>query len=187
MTVWRIAREVLALVGVALAVLAMLALVLYARTDLEAGELLAVIPEFVFSFTGFALASWGLLVALGTTLLRRRGAWWRIGTHALSALIAGVVNVVAVVAIGDALDAQGGIVGALGLLGSAVFVPVALLVTPIVVLLLERGRLSASATPPVPAEPVSPESVSPKAVPTEAVPTEAVPTEPSRPDPAGER
>ncbi len=152
MTVWRIAREVLALVGAALAALALIALVLYARADLEAGELLAVIPEFVFSFTGFALASWGLLVALGATLLRHRGPWWRIGTHALAAPIAGVINVVVVVAIGDALDAQGGLVGTLGLLGSAVFVPVALLVTPIIVLVLDRRR-PASGAAAVPRDP----------------------------------
>lgn len=141
MIVWRVAREVLALVGVVLALLALLALVLYARVDLKPGELLTVIPEFVFGFTGFALASWAVLVAVGAALLRNRGPWWRIGTHALAAPIAGVINIVVVVAIGDAQDAQGGFVGALGLLGSAVFVPVALLVTPIVVLLLERIHL----------------------------------------------
>lgn len=173
----RVIREVLALMGVALAVLALLALVIDARTDLEPGELLGVIPEFVFSFTGFALASWGLLVALAATLLRRRGPWWRIGAHALSALVAGVVNVVAVVAIGEAQNAQGGFVGALGLLGTVVFVPVALLITPIVVLLLERGRPAAGAGSPGPAE----------TVPTGSVPTEPMPTEPSTSDPAGER
>lgn len=165
----RVIREVLALMGVALAVLALLVLVIYARTDLEPGELLGVIPEFVFSFTGFALASWGLLVALAATLLRRRGPWWRIGAHALSALVAGVVNVVAVVAIGETQNAQGGFVGALGLLGTVVFVPVALLITPIVVLLLERGRPAARAAAPAQPEPV---------------PTEPMPTEPPTPDPA---
>ncbi|MDO9591263.1 MAG: hypothetical protein Q7J04_08995, partial [Microcella sp.] len=117
----------------------------------EFAELVTVVPEFVFGFAGVALGVWTLLVALGATLLRHRGPWWRIGSHVLSALIAGIVNVPVVVAIGEASDAQGGFVGALGLLASVLFVPLAMLATPVVVLLLDRGRvaalLPASATP----------------------------------------
>lgn len=136
---WRIIREVLGLLGAVVGVLALLALMLYGTlAELEPGELLGVIPEFVFGFIGVALGVWGLFVALGATLLRRRGPWWRIGTHVLAAPIAGVVNVFVVSAIGDALDAQGGFVATIALLGSAVFVPVAILATPVVVLLLDR-------------------------------------------------
>ena len=141
----RIAREVLSLVGLTVVVFATLVLVVYGLfAQLEFGELLSVVPEFVFGFAGVALATWTVLVALGATLLRHRGPWWRIGAHVLSALIAGVVNVPVVVAIGEAMDAQGGFVGALGLLGSVLFVPLAMRVTPVVVLLLDRGRVAST-------------------------------------------
>lgn len=143
----RVVRELLVLVTAAALALALVVLLVYGGfADLEARELFGVVPEFLFGFAGPALAVWALLVALGATLLRRRGSWWRIGAHALSALIAGIANVPIAVAIGEASDAQGGIVGALGLLGSALFVPLALLVTPVVVLLLDRGRAPAAAT-----------------------------------------
>jgi hypothetical protein len=148
MTVWRVAREVLVLVGVIAIALALLVLLVYGVfAELEPGELGTVVSEFVFGFAGSALALFAVLVALGATLLRRRGPWWRIGAHALSAIVAGIANVAIVVAIGEASDAQGGFVGALGLLGSVLFVPLALLVTPVVVLLLDRGRPSASSMP----------------------------------------
>lgn len=142
---WRVVREVLVLVGSTVFVFALLVLMVYGvLAELEFGELIGVVPEFVFGFAGPALAVWTALVALGATLLRRRGPWWRIGAHAFSALIAGVANVPIVVAIGEAADAQGGFVGALGLLGSALFVPLAMLATPIVVLILDRGRLAST-------------------------------------------
>ena len=129
------------LVGVTVLVFAALVLVVYgALAGLEFTELMSVVPEFVFGFAGPGLALWTVLVALGATLLRRRGPWWRIGTHVLSAFISGIANVVIVAAIGEAMDAQGGFVAALGLLGSVLFVPLAMLLTPIVVLLLDRGR-----------------------------------------------
>lgn len=145
----RAAREVLVLVGATVLVFAVLVLVVYgAFAELEFAELIEVVPQFVFGFAGPALAIWAVLVTLGATLLRNRGPWWRIGAHVLSALIAGIANIPIVVAIGDAMDAQGGLVGALGLLGSTLFVPLAMLATPIVVLLLDRGRPSASSLPP---------------------------------------
>ena len=148
----RVVREVLVLVGSTVLVFALLVLLVYnALAELEFAELLSVVPEFVFGFAGPGLALWVVFVALGATLLRRRGPWWRIGAHALSAFIAGNANVAIVVGIGEAADAQGGFVGALGLLGSALFVPLAMLATPIVVLLLDRDRvatpLPAAATP----------------------------------------
>lgn len=144
----RVAREVLVLVGAVAIALALLVLVVYGVfAELDPGELGTVVGEFVFGFAGPALAIFTVLVALGATLLRRRGPWWRIGTHALSAIVAGIANVAIVVAIGEASDAQGGFVGALGLLGSVLFVPLALLAAPIVVLLLDRGR---HAAPPAP-------------------------------------
>lgn len=148
MTAVRIAREVLVLVGAVAIALALLVLVVYGVfAELEPGELGTVVGEFVFGFAGPALAIFTVLVALGATLLRRRGPWWRIGAHALSAIVAGIANVAIVVAIGEASDAQGGFVGALGLLGSVLFVPLALLAAPIVVLLLDRGRPAAAPTP----------------------------------------
>lgn len=148
MTVWRVAREVLVLVGAVAIALALLVLGVYGVfAELKPGELGSVVGEFVFGFAGPALATFTVLVALGATLLRRRGPWWRIGAHALSAIVAGIANVAIVVAIGEASDAQGGFVGALGLLGSVLFVPLALLATPVVVLLLDRGRPSAVPTP----------------------------------------
>lgn len=141
MIVGRIAREVLVLVATVTIALALLVLVVYGVfAELEPAELGTVVGEFVFGFAGPALAIFTVLVALGATLLRRRGPWWRIGAHALSAVVAGIANVGIVVAIGEASDAQGGLVGALGLLGSVLFVPLALLATPVVVLLLDRGR-----------------------------------------------
>ncbi|MBX9471879.1 hypothetical protein [Microcella sp.] len=142
----RVVREVLVLVGSTVLVFALVVLVIYgAFASLEFGELLSVVPEFVFGFAGPGLALWAALVAVGAALLRHRGPWWRIGAHALSAFIAGIANVAIVVALGEASDAQGGFVGALGLLGSALFVPLAMLATPIVVLLLDRGRPTAPA------------------------------------------
>lgn len=150
--VLRVVREVLVLVGSTVLVFALLVLVVYgAFAQLEFAELVSVVPEFVFGFAGPGLALWAVLVALGATLLRRRGPWWRIGAHVLSAFIAGIANVAIVAAIGEAMDAQGGFVAALGLLGSALFVPLAMLAAPIVVLLLDRGRVAA-------APPVSPTS-----------------------------
>lgn len=138
--VMRVVREVLVLVAATVLVFALVVLVVYgAFAELEFAELVGVVPEFVFGFAGPAIAIWAVLVALGATLLRRRGPWWRIGAHVLSALIAGMANVPIVVAIGEAMDAQGGFVGALGLLASVLFVPLALLVTPLVVLLLDQG------------------------------------------------
>jgi hypothetical protein len=148
MTAVRVAREVLVFVGAVAIALALLVLVVYGVfAELEPGELGTVVGEFVFGFAGPALAVFTVLVALGATLLRRRGPWWRIGAHALSAIVAGIANVAIVVAIGEASDAQGGFVGALGLLGSVLFVPLALLAAPIVVLLLDRGRPAAAPTP----------------------------------------
>ncbi len=148
MTAVRIAREAFVLVGAVAIALALLVLVVYGVfAELEPGELGTVVGEFVFGFAGPALAIFTILVALGATLLRRRGPWWRIGAHALSAIVAGIANVAIVVAIGEASDAQGGFVGALGLLGSVLFVPLALLAAPIVVLLLDRGRSAAAPTP----------------------------------------
>jgi hypothetical protein len=145
----RVVREVLVLVATTAVALALIVLLVYgAFAGLEAGELFGVVPDFLFGFAGPALAVWAMLVALGATVLRRRGSWWRIGAHALSALAAGIANVPIVVAIGEASDAQGGFVGALGLLGSALFVPVAVLVTPGVVLLLDRGRPAAASPSP---------------------------------------
>jgi hypothetical protein len=156
----RVAREVLVLVGSTVLVFALLVLLVYnALAGLEFAELISVVPEFVFGFAGPALAIWAVLVALRATLLRHRGPWWRIGAHVLSALIAGIVNVPVVVAIGEAADAQGGFVGALGLLGSALFVPLAMLATPIVVLLLDRGRAAA----PLPASAAPSAAVTPPA------------------------
>lgn len=144
----RVAREVLALVGATVIALALLVLAIYGTfAALDFAELIEVVPEFVFGFAGPALAIWAVLVALGATLLRRRGPWWRIGAHAFSAIVAAIANVAIVAAMGEASDAQGGFVGALGLLGSVLFVPLALLVTPVVVLLLDRGRPSAVPTP----------------------------------------
>ena len=152
--VMRVVREVLVLVGSTVLVFALLVLVVYgAFAQLEFAELVSVVPEFVFGFAGPGLALWAVLVALGATLLRHRGSWWRIGAHELSALIAGIANVVIVVAIGEAMDAQGGFVGALGLLGSALFVPLAMLATPIVVLLLDRGRAATAPQGPATSDP----------------------------------
>lgn len=143
----RVAREVLVLVGSTVLVFALLVLLVYnALAGLDVAELVTVVPQFVVGFAGAAIATWALLVTLAAILLRHRGSWWRIGAHALSAVIAGIVNIPIVVALGDAADAQGGFVGALGLLGSVLFVPLAMLATPIVVLLLDRGR--ATPTPP---------------------------------------
>ena len=154
MTPLRVAREVLVLVVATALLTAALVLVIYgAFAELDPGELLGVVPEFVFGFAGPALAIWTLLVALAATLWRHRGPWWRIGAHSLSVIVAGVANVPIVVAIGEAADAQGGFVGALGLLGSALFVPLALLVTPVVVLLLGRGRATAPAVGPATTDP----------------------------------
>ena len=137
----RVVREVLWLVGSTVLALTLFTLLIYAAlARLEPAELLTVVPEFVFGFAGVALAVWVVLVALGAALLRHRGPWPRIGAHALSAFIAGIVNIPVVVALGDAAGAEGGFVGALGMLGSALFVPLAMLATPIVVLLLDRGR-----------------------------------------------
>ncbi len=142
----RVVREVLVLVASTVLVLALLVLVVYgAYAQLEFVELISVVPEFVFGFAGPGLALWAVLVAVGAAALRHRGPWWRIGAHAASAFIAGIANVAIVVAIGEAMDAQGGFVGALGLLGSALFVPLAMLATPIVVLLLDRGRVPLTA------------------------------------------
>lgn len=150
----RIARETVVLIATTVLVLAVLVLVVYGvLAELEPGELLGVVPEFVFGFAGPALAIWAVLVALGATLLRHRGPWWRIGAHALSAIVAGIANVPIVVAFGEAADAQGGFVGALGLLGSALFVPLALLVTPVVVLLLDRGRAAVTESGPATPDP----------------------------------
>lgn len=147
MTAVRVARDVVVLVTSTVLVFALLVLVVYGvLAELEFGELLSVVPEFVFGFAGPALAIWAVLVAVGATLLRHRGTWWRIGAHVMSAFVAGIANVPIVVAIGDAMDAQGGFVGALGLLGSALFVPLAVLMTPVVLLVLDRGR-AASAPP----------------------------------------
>lgn len=144
MTLLRIAREVLVVVtATALALAAVVLLVYGALAERQLHELLSVVPEFLLGFAGPALVIWTLLVVIGAALLRHRGPWWRIGAHALSAVVAGVANVPLVVALGEAADAQGGLVGALGLLGSALFVPLALLVTPVVVLLLDRGRATA--------------------------------------------
>ena len=141
-------REVVVLVGSTVLVFALLVLVVYgALAELEFAELISVVPEFVFGFTGPALATWALFVAVGAALLRHRGSWWRIGAHVLSAIIAGIVNVPVVAAIGEASDAQGGFVAALGLLGTVLFVPLAMLATPIVVLLLDRGRPATTARP----------------------------------------
>jgi hypothetical protein len=141
MTAMRVVREVAVLVGATAGALALLVLVVYGVfAELKPGELGSVVGEFVFGFAGAALAIFTVLVALGATLLRRRGPWWRIGAHTLSAIVAAIANVAIVVAIGEASDAQGGFVGALGLLGSVLFVPLALLLTLIVVLLLDRGR-----------------------------------------------
>jgi hypothetical protein len=152
----RVVREVLVLVASTVLVFALLVLVVYgAFAQLEFAELIGVVPEFVVGFAGPGLALWAVLVALGATLLRHRGPWWRIGAHVLSAFIAGIANVAIVVAIGEAMDAQGGFVGALGLLGSALFVPLAMLASPIVVLLLDRGRPTATSpgsTTPDPAD-----------------------------------
>ena len=150
----RVVREVLVLVASTVFVFALLVLVIYgAFASLDVAELVSVVPEFVFGFAGPGLALWAVLVALGAALLRHRGPWWRIGAHALSAFIAGIANVAIVVAIGEAMDAQGGFVGALGLLGSALFVPLAMLATPIVVLLLDRGRQAARAEGPATNDP----------------------------------
>ena len=150
----RVVREVLVLVASTVLALALLVLVVYgAFAQLEFSEVIGVVPEFVFGFAGPALAIWVVLVALGATLLRSRGPWWRIGAHVLSALIAGIANVPIVVAIGEAMDAQGGFVGALGLLGSALFTPLAMLVAPIVVLLLDRGRHAPLAEGPATSDP----------------------------------
>lgn len=145
MTALRVVREVLVLLGATVLAFALLVLMVYgAFAKLDVAELVSVVPEFVFGFAGPALAIWALLVALGATLLRHRGPWWRMGAHVLSALIAGMANVPIVVAIGEAADAQGGFVGALGLLGSVLFVPLAMLMTPIVVLVLDRGRVASA-------------------------------------------
>jgi len=141
----RVIHEVLTLVTIVVVGLALLVLVVYgALAQLEFVELITVVPEFVFGFAGVALGTWAVLVALGAALLRNRGPWWRIGAHALSAIFAGILNVPVVVAFGEAVDAQGGFVGALGLLGSALFVPLAMLTTPLVVLVLDRGRRAAA-------------------------------------------
>lgn len=143
----RVVREVLWLVGSTVLAFTLFTLLIYAAlARLEPAELLTVVPEFVFGFAGVALALWTLLVVLGASLLRHRGPWPRIGAHALSAFVAGIVNIPIVVAFGDAAGAEGGFVGALGLLGSVLFTALAWLVTPVVVLLLDRGR----AMPPPP-------------------------------------
>jgi hypothetical protein len=153
-TLKRVVREVLVLAAATIVLLALFVLVVYSTVaQLDAGEVLGVVPEFVLGFAGAALAVWVTLVALGAAVLRRRGSWWRIGAHSLSALVAGLANVVIVVALGEAQGAQGGIVGALGLLGSSVFVPLALLVTPVVVLLLDRGRRAAPAAGAITSDP----------------------------------
>lgn len=140
MTAMRVVREVAVLVGATASALALLVLVVYGVfAELKPGELGSVVGEFVFGFAGPALAIWTVLVTLGATLQRRRGSWWRIGAHVVSAIIAGIANVAVVVAIGEASNAQGGFVGALGLLASVLFVPLAMLTTPVVVLLLDRG------------------------------------------------